>query len=139
MTRYIDKITMADGNTYTIVDPVSQGAAEEARDIAVAAAQDARDAAAEAAEAASLGVRLDYLEALALNQPSTERAVAELQACCEAVGETVAGFALALAELTERWQYSLGAIFAPTAEACTVSDAIATTQGTVSDTTLTLS
>lgn len=99
------------------------------------AAQDALDA---AAEASSLADRVGYLEAVALDFSPIEMRVAALEECCGEVRESVAGLAFSMAAASGSWQYGFGTAFAPTAAACAVSGTTATTQGTVSGTTLTL-
>lgn len=99
------------------------------------AAQEARDA---TVEAARYGDRIGYLESVALDFEPLEARVAALEACCAEARDTMAALAFSLAGVSGRWQYGFGAAYAPTAEACAVAGATATTQGTVSGTTLTL-
>lgn len=99
------------------------------------AAQEALDA---AAEASSLADRVGYLESVALDFNPLAMRVAALEACCAEARDTMAALAFSLAGVSGRWQYGFGAAYAPTAEACAVAGATATTQGTVGGTTLTL-
>lgn len=120
---------------YAQIEAIEGEIAGDLTTIVEVAAQDALDA---AAEASSLADRVGYLEAVALDFSPLEMRVAALEECCGEVRESIAGLAFSMAAASGSWQYGFGTAFAPTAAACAVSGTTATTQGTVSGTTLTL-
>lgn len=103
--------------------------------IANEAAQVARDA---AQEALGYSWRMDYLEANTLEYESLRNDADGLMSCCSMVMDSMAGLARALASVAGAWQWACEAIFAPSAEAASVSGTIATVRGTVGGTTLTV-
>lgn len=120
---------------YAQVKDIEGDITTDLRTIAEVAAQAALDA---AAEASGLGDRVGYLEAVALDFAPLCMRVAALEECCAEVRASVDAMAFSLAGISGHWQYGFGAAFAPTAAACAVSGTTATTQGTVSGTTLAL-
>jgi len=103
--------------------------------IAETAAQEAHDA---ATDAGNYGLRIGQLEEWAFLHDIHEEDIDELRECCADVKNDLIGFAVALAGLTDTWQFCFGTAVAPNSTALSVSGSVATVTGTVSGNVLTL-